>query len=97
MEVGRVPPNTAAVHDLAPGAGAHIAKIIPRSPADQAGLESGDIILRMDYRPVSGPGSILRIAQNLQAGQSVPVQILRYGKIMQIYIVPRPRGEGPVE
>ncbi len=97
MEVGRVPPNTAAVHDLAPGAGAHIAKVIPGSPADQAGLESGDIILRMNYRPVRGPGSISGIAQNLQAGQSVPVQILRYGKIMQIYIVPRPRGETPVE
>jgi len=97
MEVDLVPRTTAAVRDLAPGAGAHVAKIIPGGPADQAGLASGDIILRMNYKPVIGPRSILRIAQNLQAGQSVPVQILRYGKIMQLYIVPRPRGEGPVE
>jgi serine protease Do len=52
----------------------------PGSPADEAGLEEGDIITSMDGVEVSGVNGLSRIIRTKQVGDSVTLEILRNGE-----------------
>jgi serine protease Do len=86
--VDRVPDNTANAHNLAPDTGAHIVRVIPGGPSARAGLQAGDIILRINEHLVRGAENVAEIAQTLTPGQAVPVEIMRYGSLMQVYVQP---------
>jgi serine protease Do len=88
IAVDKVPEITAGAHNLPPNTGAHIASVITGGPADRAGLRQGDIILRLNERPVHGPEDVAAIAETLTPGEEVPVDILRFGNEMQLYVVP---------
>ncbi len=86
--VDRVPDNTASAHKLVPDTGAHIVQVIRDGPSDRAGLRSGDIILRIDEQPIRGVRDVARIAGTLSPGQTVPVEIMRDGNLMRVYVQP---------
>jgi serine protease Do len=88
IAVDKVPEITAGAHSLPPNTGAHIASVIAGGPADRAGLRQGDIILRINDRPVHGPEDVPAIAETLTPGEEVPVDILRFGNEMQLYVMP---------
>lgn len=88
IAVDKVPDNTAGAHNLPPNTGAHIASVIAGGPADRAGLRQGDIILRINEQPIYGPEDVAAVAETLTPGKEVPVDILRYGNEMQIYVLP---------
>ncbi|MFQ5936276.1 MAG: PDZ domain-containing protein [Acidiferrobacterales bacterium] len=90
LELSPVPGNTARAHHLAPGAGAHIVRVLTGGPAERAGLRSGDIVLRLDGYEVRGPAGVKQIAERLKPGRYVPVVIMRYGNLMEIYVSPTP-------
>lgn len=88
IAVDKVPDITAGAHNLPPNTGAHVATVIAGGPADRAGLREGDIILRINEQPIHGPDDVAAVAETLTPGKEVPVDILRYGNEMQIYILP---------
>lgn len=54
-------------------------------PADQAGLEAGDMVLEIDGRPVSGMASMYRMLWSLgDAGVYVPLTVYRDKQIVEI-------------
>jgi Do/DeqQ family serine protease len=64
--------------------GAVIAQVMPRSTAARAGLREGDVVLRVNDRPIRD-GSALRNAVGLlEVGASVRLDILRDGKPLTI-------------
>ena len=53
--------------------------MLPGSPADQAGLQRGDVILESNKQPVNSEGEFRRVQAQLKSGQDV-VFLVRQGR-----------------
>ncbi len=67
--------------------GALIAKVLPDSPAEEAGFQVGDIVLEFGGRHVSRSSELPPIVGSTQVGERVPVQILREGKSQMLRVL----------
>lgn len=66
--------------------GAEIRRVYPSSPADQAGLQPGDIVLKINGKDVSvmrsverGKVSISEAVSSVKIGETITMQVWRYG------------------
>lgn len=59
------------------------------SPADRAGLQSGDLILDLSQVPVTGVDDLHRLLTDERIGQRLPLRILRRGGVQDLWIVPQ--------
>lgn len=66
------------------GAGAVIAEVTADSPADEAGLEVGDIVIRANDRPISGLGSLVALIRDGKPGTSITLIVLRDGELLTL-------------
>jgi serine protease Do len=57
------------------------------SPAAQAGLESGDVIVEFDGRPVKNPKHLTEMVADTAVGKSVPLKYFRDGQVRSANIV----------
>ena len=62
----------------AANAGVHSSKIILDSGADEAGLEPWDVIIAINGEEITGTGDFVMVMDGLTAGQTVPMQVIRY-------------------
>jgi serine protease Do len=62
--------------------GALISAVTPDSPADKAGLQAGDVILKFDGKDVTTMRGLPRIVAQTQIGKSVDIEVLRKGQRM---------------
>jgi hypothetical protein len=77
-----------------PGApGVLIRSVVPGSPAEQAGIQGGDIITRLGSVDITGVDEFVGTARALRARDRVSVTVVRHGKAMTLAIVPRERPE----
>ncbi|WP_374332880.1 DegQ family serine endoprotease [Aestuariivirga sp.] len=60
--------------------GALVADVTPGGPAEKAGLQSGDIIVTFNGRPVTTMRDLPKIVAETPIGDKVPVTVLRKGK-----------------
>lgn len=58
--------------------GALVKSVQKGMPAVQAGIVSGDIILRIGNEAVHSPGDVARLAASLKPGTTVSVEVLRF-------------------
>lgn len=63
------------------GRGVVIAKVLKGSPADRAGLQRYDIVIRYDDQDVYSPEQLVKLVRNDQPGREVPLTYVRRGKI----------------
>lgn len=66
--------------DIKVGQGAIITQVMEDSPAATAGLQTGDIILKLAGKDVSGPRNLQGIVEQLVVGKTYVMEILRDGK-----------------
>lgn len=59
------------------GAGAIIADVSDGSPADDAGLRVGDIVIKADDRPITGLGALVAFIRDTAPGTEVTFVVLR--------------------
>ena len=60
--------------------GAFISQVVPNSPADEAGIEPGDIILKVNGESVTEQNQLSKIISKLNADSEIEVLINRNGK-----------------
>ncbi|MBI3917960.1 MAG: DegQ family serine endoprotease [Betaproteobacteria bacterium] len=68
-------------------AGALVNSVEKGGPADKAGIESGDVILRFDGKPVSSSEDLPRIVGATRPGTKVTVQIFRNKSARDVQVV----------
>ncbi len=66
-----------------------VADVLDSSPAARAGLEPGDLVLRYDDQRVFNGPELQRATSQGRPGSSVPVDVLRSGDVVRVYV---PRG-----
>ena len=62
------------------GEGALVAQIVPNSPADNAKIQQGDVILEIAGQKVTGPRNLQGLVEQLEVDKSYRMLILRNGK-----------------
>ena len=68
-----------------------VSSVEPGSPAAQADIRSGDVILGIDGCTVTGADDLIRLLTGEQIGRTIEVEFLRDGKVRQASLVPQER------
>jgi len=66
--------------------GALIASMNRRSPAYQAGLELGDIVVQVNGTPIEDPGHLTRVVADASIGSTARVTVIREGSRVELEI-----------
>ncbi len=85
----QIQPVTADIADslgLKDATGAIVADVTQDSPALAAGLKSGDVILKVDGKPIADARELARDVAQIAPGKAVPVTIVRDGKTMDVSV-----------
>lgn len=67
--------------------GALIQEVLPDSPAERAGILSGDVIVAFDGRVIEGWEELLRVVGEREPGQIVPLTLVRGRERIQVELV----------
>ena len=68
-------------HDALVGGSVLITSVAPGSPAEQAGLRGGDVILAVDGKPVISPGELVDTVKG-RSGQPIELSLRRASRVM---------------
>ena len=77
--------DVAQALDLASSAGAFVSEVIPDSAAEQAGVEPGDVIVKVDDKDIEGSSDLVNTVGLRSVGEEVSLQIV--GKDGQLKLV----------
>ncbi len=69
-------------------AGLRLVEVIPGSPADRAGLRTGDLVLSVGRQPVTDAQGIQRQLFSEAIGVTLPITALRNGAMVDVMTVP---------
>jgi len=73
------------------GKGFRLSGVMPASPAEAAGMQEGDVIIKINTAPVSGLKDFSDILKTLKPGDRVSILFLRAGKEMKVEAVVKER------
>ena len=68
--------------DSSKGRGVTVLRVEPNSPAQQAGLISGDRVLKIDGREVKDALQFIQLVQNTPIGSVVKLDVIRQGRLV---------------
>jgi serine protease Do len=66
--------------------GVAVTEVFPNSPAAEAGLKPGDVIVKYAGQPVSGPQQLQSLVEQSKIGQKESLEVLRDGKRMTLEV-----------
>lgn len=66
--------------------GALVADVTPRGPADAAGIRSGDLVLKVDGRPVTSAADLTRQVGGIHSGDTIRLEVRRDGQVRQVVV-----------
>lgn len=81
-----VTPELAKELGLKDARGAQIKTILRGSPAQQAGIEQGDVIVQWDGKPIADPTELVFAIGRTKIGSTVKVRIWRNGAEMELQV-----------
>lgn len=85
-EIKTVDAETARQFNLKIREGALVRSVLPGSPADKAGLEPGDLILKLNDHPINDSTALQGTVEQLTIGTSYPMVISRNGKTQTLNV-----------
>jgi serine protease Do len=105
VQIQEVTREAADSFGLKQAAGALVNSVEKGGPAEKAGVEAGDIILKVDGRDVTNSNALPRIITQVRPGQKVTLTLWRNGQTRDVGVVvaemkeeaatPRPAGTKP--
>ncbi|MCX7966705.1 MAG: DegQ family serine endoprotease, partial [Syntrophorhabdaceae bacterium] len=87
VRIQEVTPEIAKNFGLSEPEGALVADVIEGSPAEKAGIKSGDIIVSYDGKKIKNRDALPRLVAATEVGKKVKVGIIRDGKKMELDVV----------
>jgi serine protease Do len=93
-----VTPEDAAVTKLKDISGVKLESFTEGSPAEKAGMEPGDIVVKIDGQPADRVSTLQRMIRTHQPGDVVTLEAVRYGehKTFKVKLIEAPSGEKSV-
>lgn len=76
-QLRKLPRAVVWANNLTSDRGVEVLEVMPRSPAEYAGLRPGDVIVRLDGTPINGVDDIHRFLNRMSPGSRVTVTALR--------------------
>jgi len=86
-----IPRRMARFFGLAQDHGVSVSNVEDHSPAAQAGIRAGDIIVTLDGTVITGVDDLLRRLTGEHVGRSLDISIIRGTEMKQITVVPAER------
>jgi len=77
MSIQSIDEGIARYYDLKSSKGVIVTKVIPNSPADNAGLNAGDIIIEIDGYKINNERTVFGVFQEFRSGQEINVKLMR--------------------
>ncbi|MFM7315270.1 MAG: trypsin-like peptidase domain-containing protein [Cyanobium sp.] len=68
--------------------GALVQRVLPDSPAEEAGLRRGDLVIQISDARVRTPSALLQQVESAEVGQPLPLTVLRGRRELQLSIRP---------
>ena len=66
--------------------GAAVQSVSPSSPASNAGIQTGDVIVAIDNNPVGGAESLTAFVRAMTSGQQATLTVVRNGKAIEVKV-----------
>jgi serine protease Do len=86
VQIAPVTKEVAESIGLGKAAGALVQSVEAGGPADKAGVEAGDIIVKVDGRAVERSGDLPRIIGNTKPGARASLQVFRRGNVRDLSV-----------
>jgi S1-C subfamily serine protease len=86
-----VPPRRRRAFGLAQDSAVMVSSVEPDSPAGQAGLKAGDIIVALDGTAIAGADDLVRALTGDKIGRSVALDVLRGAERLTVGMLPQER------
>jgi serine protease Do len=93
VSVGDITPTTAAQFGIDPSqTGALVAEVFAGDPADAAGMQAGDVIVRIGDQTITSADDVVRIVGLLSVGSTVEIEVVRGGasQVLDVTLGERP-------
>lgn len=84
-----VPRRLVREYQLPRERGMSLTAVTPRSPADDAGLRPGDLLIDFGGVPIGGADDLVRLLTDATIGVATPLRILRHGAPRRVIVTPR--------
>lgn len=88
ISIQDITPSLQKALDLKTTQGAIVADVIPKQPADKAGIRAGDIILRVSDKVVEDANQLRVEIAFVKPGEKVTLFLLRNGKEREVTLIP---------
>jgi S1-C subfamily serine protease len=83
-----IPRRLVREHTLARERGMSLTAVTPKSPADEAGLRAGDLLIDFGGVQIGGADDLVRLLTDAMIGVATPVRVLRHGAPTRLVVVP---------
>jgi S1-C subfamily serine protease len=68
--------------------GVLVSDVAPKGPSDRAGLQAGDVLVRLDGRAITGVDELLRSLTEQALNRTIAVSIIRNGGLLTLDVTP---------
>jgi serine protease Do len=82
ITVENITPEAASELQLSSSKGVLVTEVKPGSPADDGGVQTGDVIHEINHMPVNNASDLLAVIRNLKSGSNVLLKVERQGQTM---------------